>query len=47
MQLLVYLASRAGEVVSADDLLASVWQGRVVSDGAIYHAINQLRQCGD
>ena len=44
MQLLTYLVSRAGQVVSVDELVASVWQGRVVSDGAIYHTINQLRQ---
>ena len=44
MEVLVYLASRAGEVVSANELIDSVWEGRVVGDGAIYQSINQLRQ---
>jgi len=44
MQLLAYLANHAGEVVSVDELIGSVWQGREVSDGAIYHTINQLRR---
>ena len=44
MEVLVHLTSRAGEVVSADELIESVWQGRVVGDGAIYQCINQLRQ---
>ena len=44
MEVLVHLASRAGEVVSADELIDSVWEGRVVGDGAIYQSINQLRQ---
>jgi len=43
MEVLVYLASRAGEVVSADELIDAVWAGRVVGDGAIYQSINQLR----
>ena len=43
MEVLVYLAGRAGEVVSADELIDSVWGGRVVGDGAIYQSINQLR----
>jgi len=44
MEVLVHLASRAGEVVSADELIDAVWDGRVVGDGAIYQSINQLRQ---
>ena len=44
MEVLVHLASRAGEVVSADELIDAVWAGRVVGDGAIYQSINQLRQ---
>ncbi len=44
MQVLVYLASRAGEVISTDELVVSVWKGRVVGDGSVYQAINQLRQ---
>jgi len=44
MDVLVHLAGRAGEVVSVDELLASVWRGVVVSDGSVYLAIKQLRQ---
>lgn len=43
MEVLVYLAKRAGEVVSVDELIDAVWDGRVVGDGAVYQAINQLR----
>jgi len=41
--LLIYLANHAGEVISADELIDSVWQGRVVGEGAVYKSINQLR----
>ena len=44
MEVLVYLAGRAGEVVAAPELMDAVWDGRVVGDGAVYQAINQLRQ---
>ena len=44
MDVLVYLAEHAGEVVSTDELISTVWQGRVVGDGTIYQSINQLRQ---
>ena len=44
MDVLVYLASRAGEVVSVEELLAAVWKGVVVGDGSVYLAIKQLRQ---
>ncbi len=44
MQVLVYLARHAGEIISANELIASVWQGRVVGDGSVYQTINQLRQ---
>ena len=43
MEVLVHLASHAGEVVSADELINAVWEGRVVGDGAVYQSINQLR----
>ena len=43
MDVLVYLASHAGEVVSADELITSVWKGQVVGDGSVYQTINQLR----
>lgn len=44
MEVLVYLASRAGEVVSTEELIKTVWQGRVVSDGTVYQSITNLRQ---
>ena len=44
MEVLLHLASRAGEVVSADEFINTVWQGRVVGDGAVYKCINHLRQ---
>lgn len=44
MDVLVYLAERAGDVVSVEDLLGSVWKGVVVGDGSVYLAIKQLRQ---
>lgn len=44
MDVLIYLANHAGEVISADELISSVWQGRVVGDGTIYQSINQLRR---
>jgi len=44
MDVLVYLASHAGEVISAEELINSVWQGRVVGDGTVYQNITQLRQ---
>lgn len=43
MELLIYLASRAGEVVSNDDLITHVWPGVHVSNAAIYYTINKLR----
>jgi len=45
MEVLAYLAARPeGEVVTAEELIKAVWRGRVVGDGAIYRAVNQLRQ---
>src|SRR5215510_15810582 len=41
--LLVYLMRNRGRVVSKDDLLASVWQGRIVSDSALANRINAAR----
>ncbi len=43
MEVLVHLASRPGEVVSSDELIDAVWQGRVVGDGAVYKTIHRLR----
>src|SRR5690606_2974600 len=43
MDVLVHLAARPGEVVSIDELIARVWNGRA-SDGSVYRTINQLRR---
>ena len=42
--LLHYLASRSGVVVSKDDLVRDVWKGAAVSDSAISQAISLLRR---
>jgi len=44
MDILVYLAHHRREVVSVDELLDRVWQGRVVTSASIYSALNQLRE---
>ena len=43
MDVLVCLARRPGEIVSADELLDIVWQGRAHVDNTIYQAITHLR----
>lgn len=44
MDLLVALAARPGEVVSREELLASVWEGAYVSDQVLTTAVYQLRR---
>lgn len=44
MRLLQYLAGRAGEVVSIDDMLDHVWAGVVVTPDSAYQAIAALRR---
>jgi DNA-binding winged helix-turn-helix (wHTH) protein/Tol biopolymer transport system component len=44
MDVLVYLAARAGQVVSVEELLRDVWRGVVVTDASVYMAIKQLRR---
>jgi DNA-binding winged helix-turn-helix (wHTH) protein len=41
--LLVHLIQHRERVVSKDDLLASVWQGRIVSESALFNRINAAR----
>ena len=41
--LLVYLIRNRARVVSKDDLLQAVWQGRIVSDSALANRINAAR----
>src|SRR6202166_885612 len=42
--LLVYLVQNRGRVVSKDDLIASVWGGRIVSDSTLTSRINAARK---
>ena len=41
--LLVFLIRNCERVVSKDDLLQAVWQGRIVSDSALANRINAAR----
>lgn len=43
-QLLVLLLNHAGQAVSKQQLLESIWQGTVVSDQVIFQSINEIRQ---
>lgn len=43
MALLVYLAERPGQVVSNDEVLETLWRGKVVTSGSIYNCIAELR----
>lgn len=48
MRLLMCLADRAGQVVSIDELITSVWTGVAVSPDSVYQAVTSLRrQLGD
>jgi TolB-like protein len=42
--LLVYLIEHRSRVVSKDELLASIWQGRIVSESALFNRINAARK---
>ena len=44
MRLLVYMAERAGEVVSIEDMLDKVWAGVMVTQDSVYQAIASLRR---
>ena len=44
MRVLVHLAQRPGQVVSADELLEAVWPGLVVGQNSVYQTIAQLRR---
>jgi DNA-binding winged helix-turn-helix (wHTH) protein len=42
--LLIYLVQNRDRVVSKDDLIASVWDGRIVSDSTLTSRINAARK---
>ena len=44
LRLLLYLANRAGETVSIEELLDNVWSGVVVTQDSVYQAVTQLRR---
>ncbi|MBW8879559.1 MAG: AAA family ATPase [Acidobacteria bacterium] len=44
MDVLVYLASAPGRVVSKEELLAAVWEGAFVEEGALTQVIHSLRK---
>jgi len=44
MQLLLYLAARAGRVVDVPQLLDAVWSNVVVTHGSVYQAVAELRR---
>jgi DNA-binding winged helix-turn-helix (wHTH) protein len=44
MQLLLYLAARAGRVIDVQQLLDAVWSNVVVTQGSVYQAIAELRR---
>jgi len=44
MRLLMYLANRAGETVSIEELLDQVWSGVVVTQDSVYQAVTSLRR---
>ena len=44
MELLVFLASNEGQVVSVEELLETLWPGKVVTDGTLYNSVGELRQ---
>ena len=41
--LLTYLIRNCDRVVSKDELLATVWHGRIVSESALFNRINAVR----
>ncbi len=43
LDVIVFLASNPGRVVSRDEMIAGVWNGRIVSDSAISTRINAAR----
>lgn len=44
MRLLLYMASRPGEVISIDEMLNQVWAGVMVTPDSVYQSISELRR---
>lgn len=44
LRLLMFLANRAGETVSVEELLDNVWSGVVVTQDSVYQAVTALRR---
>ena len=44
MEVLTFLAGRQGEVVSKEELVREVWEGRFVSDDVVWRSIGELRR---
>ena len=44
LEVLIFLLTHAGEVVTKEELLEEVWQGRVLSDSVLTKCIAKLRQ---
>ena len=44
MAVLVYLAARAGQVISAEEILTQLWPDTIVNDGSVYWYIARLRK---
>lgn len=42
--LLAFMSTRGGEVVSTEDIIQNVWHGQVVTDHSVYQAIAKLRK---
>ncbi len=47
MQLLVFLAQHQGEVISIDEMIESVWQGKPMTSGSVYNSLNAIRKAFD
>ncbi len=43
MEVLMLLVSRAGQVVSGDEIIEKVWSGRAMGDSPVYKSIAQIR----
>ncbi len=44
MEVLVCLAGRPGEVIGAEDIIATVWDGRPMGDNPVYKTVAKLRK---